>query len=76
MKTFFDLGTIVVIIVTILLFTFALFVKGLSKDLLLEAGVLLVSVKLIMMAYRNNLNYREIKKEMEEINQFLRDKLK
>lgn len=35
------------------LFVLALFLKGFSHDLLLEAGVFLVSVKLILMAKKN-----------------------
>ncbi len=44
----------VVIVITLFLFVAALFLKGLGHDLLLEAGVFLVSVKLIMMAYKNS----------------------
>ena len=48
-----DRSSLVVIAITMILFLAALFTKGLSHDLLLEAGVFLVSVKLIMMAYGN-----------------------
>jgi hypothetical protein len=74
MNKYFDNGTILVILVTGLLFFAALFVKGLTHDILLEAGVLMVSVKLIMMAYRNSLNYDDLKKELHEIKQILKDK--
>ena len=74
MKNHFDSGTILVIIVTGLLFIVALFVKGFTHELLLEAGVLLVSIKLIMMAYRNSLNYDELKKELHEIKTLLKEK--
>jgi hypothetical protein len=74
MTKYFDNGTIFVIIVTGLLFIVALFVKGFTHDILLEAGVLMVSIKLIMMAYRNNLNYDELKKELREIKQLLKEK--
>ena len=74
MKKHFDSGTIFVIIVTGLLFIVALFVKGFTHGLLLEAGILLVSIKLIMMAYRNNINYEELKKELSEIKQLIREK--
>jgi hypothetical protein len=73
MKKHFDIGTILVIIITGLLFIVALFVKGFTHGLLLEAGVLLVSIKLIMMAYRNSLNYEELKKELHEIKTLLKD---
>lgn len=74
MHKYFDNGSIAVIAVTIILFTVALFVKGLSKDILLEAGVLLVSIKLIMMAYRNTLKHNDIKKDLEEIKKMLENK--
>jgi hypothetical protein len=48
-----DLGSWLVVGVTLLLFIAALFVKGFTHDILLEAGVFLVSVKLIIMAYKN-----------------------
>jgi hypothetical protein len=74
MKKHFDSGTILVIILTGLLFIAALFVKGFTHELLLEAGVLLVSIKLILMAYRNSLNYEEHKKELHEIKTLLKEK--
>lgn len=49
----FDLGSLVVIAATFILFVLALFYKGLTHDMLLEGAVFLVSVKLIIMAYRS-----------------------
>ena len=74
MIKYFDRGTIIVIVVTVILFTVALFVKGFTKALLLEAGVLLVSIKLIMMAYRNSINYIDLKNELKEIRRLLEEK--
>ena len=48
-----DVGSLLVIFITLALFVTALFVKGLTHDLLLEAGVFLVSVKLIIMSHKN-----------------------
>lgn len=45
-----DPWSIVVIVLTVTLFILALFVKGFTKGLLLECGVLMVSIKLILMA--------------------------
>lgn len=73
MKKHFDLGNLIVILITFLLFVVALFVKGITKDLLLEAGVLLVSVKLIMTAYRTGQFYKELKNDMEEIKSLIKD---
>ena len=74
MIKYLDNGTIVVILITILLFIVALFVKGFTHDLLLEAGVLLVSIKLIMMAYKNHLNYSDIKKELNDIKGLIKER--
>ncbi|MCU0473999.1 MAG: hypothetical protein MUC93_11670 [Bacteroidales bacterium] len=71
---YFDPGIIIVILITVLLFTVALFAKGFTNALLLEAGILLVSIKLIMMAYRNSLNYNDLKKELNEIRRLLEEK--
>jgi hypothetical protein len=49
----FDLGSLVVITVTFVLFVSAVFTKGFTHDILLEAAIFLVSVKLIIMAYKN-----------------------
>lgn len=67
MKEHLDLGSIIVILITLVLFIAALFVKGLTHDLLLEAGVFLVSVKVIMMAYANSVHANEILREIREI---------
>jgi hypothetical protein len=45
----------------------ALFTKGFTQDLLLEAGIFLVSVKLIMMAYLNSVYIKSIENELKEI---------
>jgi hypothetical protein len=74
MIKYFDPGVIIVIVITVLLFTVALFVKGFTNALLLEAGVLLVSIKLIMMAYRNSINHSDLKKELNEIRRLLEEK--
>ncbi len=56
----FDVASILVIVVTFVLFTIALFVKGFVHDLLLEAGVLLVSIKLIMLGRTNNVRNQKV----------------
>jgi hypothetical protein len=48
-----DPWAVIVIILTVGLFVLALFLKGFSHDVLLEAGVFLVSLKLILMAKKN-----------------------
>lgn len=72
MRKHFDVGSMMVIIVTFVLFTMALFSKGLTQDLLLEAGVFLVSVKLILMTYRNSVHVKSFQKELKEIKELLK----
>lgn len=74
MKKHFDDGSIIVIIITFVLFILALFTKGFTHDLLLEAGVFLVSVKLIMMAHNNSVFTKELKNELKEIKEILKKK--
>ena len=67
-----DGGSLVVILITFVLFGMALFEKGLSHDLLLEAGVFLVSVKLIIMSSKGALLSAQLKERLDEIHGALR----
>jgi uncharacterized membrane protein YqaE (UPF0057 family) len=49
-----DIGSLRVIFVTFLLFVATFFSKGFGRDLMLETAVFVVSVKLIMTAYKNS----------------------
>jgi hypothetical protein len=71
MKKYLSLADMLVITITFMLFIIALFVKGLTHDILLEAGVLLVSIKIIMMSYKNILSVNTILKELNEIKEIL-----
>lgn len=70
-KKYFDIGSILVIFVTLVLFVAALFYTGFTHDLLLEAGVFLVSVKLILMSYKNAVSSLELKAELAAIRSLL-----
>ena len=72
MRKPFDIASLVVILVTFILFIVALFTKGFTQDLLLESGIFLVSVKLIMMSYRNSVYIKSIEDELKEIKGLLR----
>jgi hypothetical protein len=52
---------------TLVLFIVALFAKGFTHDLLLEAGVFLVSVKLILAAYKSSVSNQRILTLLQEI---------
>lgn len=66
-----DLGSSITIGITLVLFGVALFTTGFSHDLLLEAGVFLVSVKLMIMSYKNSATDDEIRAELKEIKKAL-----
>ncbi len=57
----------VVILITLILFILALFTKGLTHDLFLETGVFLISIKLIIMGYKNSNSSKEILDEIKKI---------
>ncbi len=63
----FDFASLVVVTVTFSLFVAALFTKGLTHNLLLEAGVFLVSVKLIMMAHKNSIHAQAIHEKIDKV---------
>ncbi len=74
MKGYIDAGSIIIIVITFVLFCVALFTKGFTHDILLEAGVFLVSVKLIMMAFKNASHNRKLENELSEIKELLQQK--
>ena len=67
LKKYFDAGTMIVLIVTLLLFIAALFTKGFTHDLFLEAGVFLVSVKIILLSYQNRRINISIENKLDNI---------
>ena len=72
---YFDAGTITVIAVTFALFALALFFTGPTHNLLLEAGVFLVSVKLILMGYKTSAASQDLHRELEEIKALLKNSM-
>jgi hypothetical protein len=73
MERKFDPGNTLIIAITFILFAIALFTTGFTKDLLLESGVLLVSIKIIRMSSENRKSNREIVNKLNEINQKLQE---
>jgi hypothetical protein len=67
MDNHIDSGSLVVAVITLILFVAALFTKGLTHDLFLEAGVFLVSVKIILMAYRTTLEIRRLDRKLDQV---------
>lgn len=69
-----DIVNALVILVTLALFILALFFKGLTHDILLEAGVFLVSVKLILLSSANNRQASRIRKDILELKELMQDR--
>ena len=67
-----DWASSATIVITLVLFVAAIWAKGFTHDLLLEAGVFLVSVKLILMSYKNGLAVKEVRDRLERIESLLK----
>jgi len=61
----------VVIVLTVALFSCSLAVKGITHELFLEAGVFLVSVKLILMAGKNAATEKRLELQLRQIKELL-----
>ena len=62
-----DAGSLAVAAVTLVLFVVALLEKGFTHDILLEAGVFLVSVKLMMLAHKSQKASERVESRLDEI---------
>ena len=62
-----DIVSQLVILTTFVLFVVALFIKGFGHGLLLEAGVFLISVKLIMMAQKNSILAKDLDNRLDRM---------
>ena len=67
MKRHIDTGSFIIALITLVLFVAALFTKGLKHDLFLESGVFLVSVKIIVMAYKNSIAVGHLDEKLDTI---------
>jgi Na+/phosphate symporter len=71
MRQHLDFWSRIIILITLMLFVAALFLKGLGHDILLEAGVFLVSVKLIIMSYKNSVEAAKLEKQLDRVQDVL-----
>jgi hypothetical protein len=69
---YLDIGSAVVIALTLASFVAAMFLKGLTHDLLLESGVFLVSAKLVIMAHKSNLLGERLEQRLDQMQDTLR----
>ena len=66
-----DPWSAIVIVLTAGLFALALSVKGFTHDLFMEAGILLVSIKLILMAQKNARTEESLERHLTRIEELL-----
>jgi hypothetical protein len=71
MNKHLDIGTQVTLAITLVLFVVALFEKGFKHDLLLEAGVFLVSAKLVLLSYKASVANDAMAGQLAEMSQSL-----
>ena len=55
------------LLITVILFIVALFEKGFTHDLLLEAGVFLVSLKLVLASHKAHLANQVIEAKLDQL---------
>ena len=67
-----DMGSMAIIFITFTLFVVSLFQKGLTHEILIDTGIFLVSVKLIVMSFRNNLYMKDLNQQLEEIKKLIK----
>lgn len=67
----FKVSSIAIIAITLALFIAAVFTKGFTHDLFLEAAVFLVSVRVIFLTFRNNVIARDMQKQLSDIHDTL-----
>lgn len=67
MRRYIDTASLVVAIITAILFGAALFVKGITHDLFLEVGVLLISVKILISNYQSQVKADRLEKKLDSI---------
>lgn len=73
MTKYFDAPSLAIIVVTLGLFGAAVFTSGTLHDVLLEAGVFLVSVKLIIAAYKSKVRGDEMRARLDRIEAMLQE---
>jgi hypothetical protein len=71
MSKHLDRSTQITLGVTLVLFVVALFEKGFTHDLLLEAAVFLVSAKLVLLSYKASVNNDVLAGQLTEMTRSL-----
>jgi hypothetical protein len=62
-----DLASMVTLAITVILFIIAIFTKGLTHELLLEAGIFLISLKLVLSSSKSELSSKIIEEKIDRL---------
>jgi len=62
-----DTASLIILAITLGLFLIALYEKGLTQEILLEAGVFLVSVKLVLASVKTDLANQSIEEKLDRL---------
>jgi hypothetical protein len=62
-----SVASFLTILLTVVFFIIAAFEKGLTHDLLLEAGVLLVSIKVVIASEKSEISARNLEMKLDSI---------
>jgi uncharacterized membrane protein YiaA len=62
-----DVASLIILVITLSLFLVALYEKGFTHELLLEAGVFLVSVKLVLGSVKADLTNQSIEAKLDQL---------
>ena len=71
MSKHLDGSTQFTLVITLVLFVVALFEKGFTHDLLLEAAIFLVSAKLVLLSYKASVNNDSMAGQLAEVSKSL-----
>lgn len=67
LKPFVNMASLLTVLVTLSLFVAAALSKGFTEELLLEAAVFLISVKLVIGNYKTHMELAAIRNELAEL---------
>lgn len=67
LKKHLSRGSLIIISLTLVLFMIAPFLEGKAHDIMLELGIFLISVKLILMTYKNSVSEKKILEKLDMI---------
>jgi uncharacterized membrane protein YiaA len=62
-----DTASLIILVITLALFLVALYEKGFTRELLLEAGVFLISVKLVLGSVKADLTNQSIEAKLDQL---------